>query len=109
MTIPWIQIANTIAKLGTIVMTGKDISEQIGKILRHQQRSREIDVAALQRLQQLEKAVEMQSQLNGQYNTEMELMKSVLENVQKSLRWMSILLVLSAALSLAAILIVLLK
>jgi hypothetical protein len=109
MPIPWVQIANTIAKIGAIVITGKDLSDQIRKLLRNQQLSSPTDPALLQRLQQLEKAVEMQTQLNGQYNAQMELMKSALENFQKSLRVMSIMLFLALALSTAAILIAILK
>jgi hypothetical protein len=109
MTIPWVQIASTIAKIGTIVMTGKDLSDQMRKILRTQERSGKIDSSTLQRVQQLEKAVEMQSQLNGQYNTQMELLKSALENIQKSLRLIWVMLLLSLALSTAAVLMAILK
>jgi hypothetical protein len=109
MPIPWLQIANTIAKIGSIVVTGKDLSDQIRKLRRYQERSSQPDPAMLERLQQLEKAVEMQAQLNEQYNKQMELMKSVLENFQKSLRMIWVMLLLSLALSTAAVLIAILK
>jgi ABC-type dipeptide/oligopeptide/nickel transport system permease component len=109
MPIPWMQIANTLAKISSIVITGKDLSDQMRKLRRYQERTGQTDPAMLERLQQLDKAIEMQAQLNSQYNTQMELMKSVLENFQKSLRTMWVMLLLSLVLSAAAILIALLK
>jgi hypothetical protein len=109
MPIPWLQIANAIAKIGSIVVTGKDLSDQIRKLRRYQERSGQTDTATLERLQQLEKVIEMQAQLNEQYYKQMELLKSVLENFQRSLRTIWIVLLFSLVLSIAAALMAVLK
>ena len=109
MPIPWVQIASTIARLGTIVVTGKDMTDQIRDFMRKRERSGNAERSTPDRLQQLEKAAEAQSQLNEQYNAQMELVTSALESIRKSMRTIIILLILAISLSIAAILIALLK
>ena len=109
MAIPWFKIASTIGKLGRIALTTKKITDQIKEIEEIKERSNRLDPAVREQMQQFEKALAMQSQLNDKYNAQLDLMKATFEHIQKSIWRLSLLLVLALVMSTLAVVLVALQ
>lgn len=109
MAIPWIKVAGTIYQLGKVLLTGKELTEQASAILKDRRRALDQQEMTAGRVQQLEEALAKQMELNRQHQIQTELLRSALEDLQKSLRLIVITASLAILLSLAALLFALFK
>ena len=109
MTIPWTKVAGTIYKMGKVLLTGKELTEQVNALLKERQRSIDDQEHTASRVQQLEQAAAKQLELHRQYQVQMELLRSALEDIQKSMRAAMLMAALSIVVSLAALFLVLYK
>ena len=109
MLIPWIKVAGTIYEVGKVLLAGKELADQANDILKTRKRSADTQEQLAARVQQLEDALAKQLELHRQYQVQIELLRSALEAMQKSLRWAVIIASLSIVLSIAAILIMAFK
>ncbi len=109
MLIPWIKVAGTIYEVGKVLLAGKELAEQANDLLKTRKRSTNTQEQITARVQELEDALTKQLELHRQYQVQMELLRSALEAMQKSLRWAVIIASLSIVLSIAAVLFAIFK
>ncbi len=109
MAIPWIKVAGTIYQLGKAMLAGKELSDQAHALLKERKRSLDNEEQTAARVQQLEEALAKQLESHRQHQTQMELMRSALEDLQKSLRLALTLAALATASGFAAILLAVFK
>src|SRR5262245_37141237 len=109
MLIPWFKVAGTIYEVGKVLLAGKELAEQANEILKTRKRSTDTHEQITARVQQLEDALGKQLELHRQYQVQMELLRSALEEIQKSLRWAIMIASFSIVLGVAAILFALFK
>jgi septal ring factor EnvC (AmiA/AmiB activator) len=104
MLIPWIKVAGTIYEVGKVLLAGKELADQANDILKTRKRSTDTQEQLAARVQQLEDALAKQLELHRQYQVQMELLRSALEEIQKSLRWAVIIASAAIVLGIAAML-----
>lgn len=109
MTIPWTKVAGTIYQMGKVLLTGKELAAQANALLQERKRTLDDQEMVASRMQQLEAALAKQMELNRQNQLQMELLRSALEDIQKSLRLTATMAAVSLVLSLAALLFAILK
>jgi len=109
MAIPWTRIAATAYQMGKLLITGRELTEQVNDLLKDRRRALDSQEAIQARIQQLEEALAKQVELHQQYQTQIELMRSALEDIRKSLRIVIIVAALSVLLGLTAALVALFK
>jgi hypothetical protein len=109
MPIPWIKVAGTIYEVGKVLLAGKEIADQANDLLKARKRSTDDQEQITTRVQQLEDALAKQLELHRQYQLQMELLRSALEEIQRGLRWAVIIASVAIVMSIAAILIAIFK
>ena len=96
-------LTELIIKLGPIVL---DVSQMLRKWIRKEGASRE-DV--LPRVQRIEQNLELQAQLNERFLSEMKMLQPASESILRSLRTLSVLVIIAAVMAFSALVLVLLK
>jgi hypothetical protein len=102
MALPLLQIARLLAQLTTV---GPVVTEGADKIRRLVESLRRGDGDSLKHLEALRQAVELQSAVNRKLEDQLQIIESVLANVQKSLKILtvtSLTAIVLAAVALAA-------
>jgi predicted PurR-regulated permease PerM len=83
MALPLIQIAKLLGQLTTV---GPVVTDGVDKIRRLVETVRNSDGNTANRLETLKQAIELQSAVNKKVDDQLQIIESVLENVQKSLK-----------------------
>ena len=105
MALPIPAIAKLIFQLGMLLPPTTKMVEEIRKLVQGPSGNSSIN----SRLDGLEKAIDLQNSLNERLNKQLEIVQSVLQNVQKSLKLLSAGVILVGNISIVAIFISVIK
>ena len=100
MALPVLVIAKLINQLGFLLPPTVELVKKIGGLIQ----GRGGNTSVNSRLDDLQKAIELQNSLNGQLSSQLQIVQSVLKNVQKSLKILSAAVILIGFISIVAIL-----
>jgi hypothetical protein len=106
MALPIVQIARLLGQLTTV---GPVVTDGVDKIRRLVETVRNGDGNTANRLEALKQAVELQSAVNKKVDDQLQIIESVLENVQKSLKLLAFTGAGIAILAAAALVLAILK
>ena len=106
MALPLFQIAKLLAQLTTI---GPVVTEGADKIRKLVETLRRNDTDTAKQLDALRQAVELQSAVNKKVDDQLQIIESVLANVQKSLKILTFASATAGALAVAALVTAVLK
>jgi predicted PurR-regulated permease PerM len=106
MALPILQIAKL---LGQLTAVGPVVTEGVDKIRKLVETVRNGDGNTANRLEALKQAIELQSAVNKKVDDQLQLIESVLENVQKSLKVLAFTSAVIGIVALAALVVAILK
>ena len=106
MALPLLQIAKLLAQLTTI---GPVVTEGADKIRRLLETVRKGDGDSAKQLEALKQAIELQSAVNRKVDDQLQIVESVLANVQKSLKILTFASAATGVIAIAALVTALLK
>lgn len=106
MALPIVQIAKL---LGQLTVIGPVVTEGADKFRKLVEAVRKDDGNAARDLEALKQAVEVQSAVNKKFDDQLQIIQSVLNNVQKSLKILVFTTATAAALAIAALMFAVLR
>ena len=106
MAFPIVQIAKLLGQLTTV---GPVVTDGVDKIRRLVETVRNGDGNTANRLEAMKQAIELQSAVNKKVDDQLQIIESVLENVQKSLKVLAVAGAGIALVALAALIAAILK
>ncbi len=106
MALPILQIAKL---LGQLTVIGPVVTEGVDKMRKLVETIRKTDGNVGKELEALKQAVELQSGVNKKVGDQLQIVESVLENVQKSLKVLALTSVAISIVALAALAVAILK
>lgn len=109
MAVPWLRIAGTIYQMGKVLVTGKELTEQVNVLLKERKRALENHESIAARMPQLEEALAKQAEVHRQLQIQMEMLSSDLDDIQKSMRSFVVVASIAMLLAVAALLVAVLK